>query len=94
MIQRCKHCACYLCLCSHTATQVEKSETKVKMYSEIRQIGIICLGWKNTVEIMQFTACSFAQICSDMCGYCPYEWHNASKSQKKKEREREIPVFY
>lgn len=38
----------------------------VKMYSEIIQIGIISLGWKSIVEIMQFIECSFAQISSDM----------------------------
>lgn len=56
------------------------------------QIGIISLGWKSTVEIMQFIACRFAQVCSDVCGYYPYEWQNvwrAKQNFKKGERERE-----
>lgn len=83
---------CYFCLCSDTATQVEKKETMVTMHSEITQIGIISLGWKSIAEIMQFIAGSFAQICSDMWGYYPYEWQNSLKSQKKKKK-RKIVAF-
>lgn len=63
------------------------------MHSEITQIGIISLGWKSIAEIMQFIAGSFAQICSDMWGYYPYEWQNSLKSQKKKKKREKLQHF-